>query len=378
MKIRTRKDGRCVVHYVDAEGKEHRLVVPTKNPKEALKLAKQAKIPEMEQLAQVGALSRRVFTKLVQVSDIKVQDAMNEFMDFVEVRRTFNTWEVYCGYIRVWSRWLKKNHPGLEWVSELSIEHVLPWINEAGVRLPVRNMRLYVSTLFLEHVLSGQYTMNIRPRRDLFVDHRSMPNKDKLKRLRPPFSPEDFFRLSKTLEEYVQKPWSAKHMVPVDKPLNDSAVRRRVREIKELVAPAVQLAYWSGLRLSDICQLQWSMYDGKTLIVQTIKSGVWVALPLDHEMFGSGTLIEVLDSLPRNPDSDYVFWKYASVAKTTKGVRLYVLRVFRFFEVPNHLSFHSLRHSFIHRLKESGVSLEDIARYVGHRNTDVTEGYLMK
>lgn len=145
---------------------------------------------------------------------------------------------------------------------------------------------------------------------------------------------------------------------------------------------AIALAYWVGLRLSDICCFEWDSYDEPSglLTVWTNKRDTRVQIDLHDIVFGGGIMVQLLAELRNNgdPDEDYPFEKERETIldpMRRSNISVYMLRHFKRAGVDGK-SFHCLRHSFATRLKAAGKTLEQIGRAIGHTNLNTTAGYV--
>ncbi len=132
---------------------------------------------------------------------------------------------------------------------------------------------------------------------------------------------------------------------------------------------AVNLAYWTGLRWSDVCDLEWSCFTGDTLTVWTSKREKRVSLPLLHPLLGGGRIIE--DIMQTSIDHP----QYMFPLKVTHGLEKKCRITEHFHSLGIYKSFHCLRHSFVTRLSAAGVNLLTIGKLVGHSSTKTTEIY---
>jgi len=148
---------------------------------------------------------------------------------------------------------------------------------------------------------------------------------------------------------------------------------------------ATVLSYWTGLRLIDCASMDWDsvMTVPDHLVVWTAKAGdkhhARVALPLKHELLGSGVLIDLFnDCLDQfDPDEEHIWpeqsWKMNQPNKRSLLPQDYIRRLRRMGIKDK--SFHCLRHSFVTRLRKEGASLEEIGTLVAHTSTGTTEVY---
>lgn len=133
-----------------------------------------------------------------------------------------------------------------------------------------------------------------------------------------------------------------------------------------------------GLRLHEVINLRWEhvSLERRTLTVSngrgfTTKSGRERALPI------AGAALEVLSrrfEARRGPGLDYVF---VSQGGKLRGSALghAFLKLRRGAELPEGISFHSLRHTFGTRLAERGVPITVIKELMGHSTITTTERY---
>jgi len=172
------------------------------------------------------------------------------------------------------------------------------------------------------------------------------------------------------------------------------AKQRKTREWARFWRVAVPLSYWTGIRLMDCASLEIGNFRKDGMVFWTKKRNKRVLLPYADPHIGHPHLIHVVDLVLHEymtPDTDLVnkwiensmswnkmkvFEKQASLiqAEGRSQFSQRFARVLKTLRITGK-SFHCLRHSFATRLEEAGVSYDDIAVYIGHSNTDVTQGY---
>lgn len=154
---------------------------------------------------------------------------------------------------------------------------------------------------------------------------------------------------------------------------NGQEVRRLIESADEgFWKFAIKLGYEIGLRLGDICQLEWDCFAVPGRVsVWTDKRDRRVSVPLSDE------LSELLTQVPVH-SSKYLFPEQRKTILDTKR-RALLSNQFKRLSAKvgiNDKSFHSLRHSFCTRMSIEGKSLEDIAKDVGHSSTKTTKTYI--
>ena len=139
----------------------------------------------------------------------------------------------------------------------------------------------------------------------------------------------------------------------------------------------IQLGINTGMRISDAAGLRWASVDlspcgGHPCIhflpIKTArhhKQEVRVPL-LDQDLV---TALKAREAAREQPDEEYVFPAWHDSNRPFDVVR----SIFDRAGVKG--SFHSLRHTFVTRLREKGVSLEVIAAMTGHSQTLLTWKY---
>lgn len=161
----------------------------------------------------------------------------------------------------------------------------------------------------------------------------------------------------------------------------DAAFNPRVFEGTALwIVPVIKATAYLGLRASEVCNVQWEDVDleRKTLILRhrhgfETKSGKERTLPLPAPALA--VLQEMRKEASRR--DDFVFKVSPESGQLT---RMYLSRRFKHYarlaELPEHVCFHTLRHTCASWLAESGCSVEAIRQYLGHSSIRVTQRYM--
>ena len=148
--------------------------------------------------------------------------------------------------------------------------------------------------------------------------------------------------------------------------------------------PLFMMAVWTGLREGDICTLQWKEVDlDRRLIVRkTRKTGSKVIIPISNQLY------DLIISMPRTEDSEYVFPEHAQMYLTNSDGVSY--RVKKFLEglgiqttrVPEGRTraisvkdLHSCRHTFCYYAGLAGIPLSIVQSIVGHMSPEMTKHY---
>ncbi len=139
--------------------------------------------------------------------------------------------------------------------------------------------------------------------------------------------------------------------------------------------PVVRANVYLGLRASELCHLRWDHVDlaSKTLVVAntdgfTTKSARERTLPLARPV------VDVLGGLGQ--DGDWVFTSATGLQLQRQYLSRAFKRYVRAAGLPEHVNFHTTRHTAASWLAERGAPVEAIRMYLGHSSVAVTERYM--
>ena len=342
MKIIQNPTGTYSVKFKTKSGKTLTRNLKTKSKKDALSICKEAKIEEIERAAKINALTRDAVTSIIADRNISFQDCINEWVKFSKVRtKSLNT-------IYTQSKLQEKfaNEMGIDLVSEVTEKEISDWVNiKAKIKINSREQRLSALSSIFSYAVVNCYIIK-DPTVGVAVDASKLTHKQK----------ETTSRAIITQEEY-------------DKIISHAPYFMR---------QATMIGWWTGLRLVDICKLEWDSWSNDHLTVWTEKQDKRVQLPLDNPMIGGGILKKVLAEI-KMEDKTYCFPDWAELIddpKRRSRFSVYFGRFLQRMEIKGK-SFHCLRHTFVTRTKlDFDSSLEKIAKWVGHSDTKTTKGYL--
>lgn len=117
------------------------------------------------------------------------------------------------------------------------------------------------------------------------------------------------------------------------------------------------LAYASGLRVSEVLRCQGEHFRENSIFIPQSKYGVERIVPIPK-----GWKKEFEKELPLKTTARTLERKFKKYSKLA--------------ELPEHYTFHSLRHGFATRLLESGVPINQVQVLLGHANLQTTSIYL--
>lgn len=138
---------------------------------------------------------------------------------------------------------------------------------------------------------------------------------------------------------------------------------------------ALLLALYTGLRMSNVCELTRAQLDleSKTLTVPEQKNGTTLTIPLNSNA------IAVLDEVLRTHDEPFVFPSCDSlsgfIAPPREAMARIVQKMMSQGVIRHKVSPHSLRHSFATHLYSSSQDIVTVQRLLGHKSIQTTLRY---
>jgi len=341
------KKGRGGVYMVGFDTEHGKKWRSTKSytAEEAKKVVALAKIAELEMAAKAKALTSESLSAIMAGRRVTCAVALEEWKDWMTSRQrsqnTLASYESCLDRFFAWSKLLDKP------VTRITDQVINGWVNQADAGSRSNRLhKLSAIRSFFDLCTSRAYCIG-DPSKLGEVNHRIMSGEQKESRPRQPFTEAEFRKLVNNTEGF----WNW----------------------------AIQIGWWTGLRLSDICTLEWSAFvDGSNIVVHTLKRDRRVSIPMDHPFIGDGVLnLVLLEMSELKGSSRFCFPSAAAdIMNPDKRSKFSVA----FMRLLDRLgiygrSFHCLRHSFVTRLSQEGVDIEQIGKLVGHASTAMTERY---
>tara|TARA_Y100000310_G_scaffold222136_1_gene223790 strand:- start:7639 stop:8562 length:924 start_codon:yes stop_codon:yes gene_type:complete len=260
-------------------------------------------------------------------------------------------------------------------IKKLDIKIMDGLINGQGkTGVATRKMKYFIMKSFFKFCQGKGYRQD-NPALLLKVRMKDLTHAQKERKVKVPYSSDEFKTLTIGFTDFL---YDAKGFAKIQR-------KPRVRFWRN----ASIIAYWTGLRFGDICNLERDCFSSPlfnegdevpptTLTVWTDKRDKRVELPLDPDHMGGGVVAKILSDLNvTHPDGDYFFPKerglyndLSTKANLFKDFKRWNVR----FGIQDR-TFHCLRHAFVTRLDEGGVDMQNIAELVGHSSTSTTEAY---
>jgi integrase len=139
------------------------------------------------------------------------------------------------------------------------------------------------------------------------------------------------------------------------------------------LASLYRFAFYSGMRLSEIVNLEWDDIDRKAKLIRVKnKDGFTTKSKRERIIPISKPLKKILKSVKSS--GSYVFSKNGEKFNTTYASRAFKKCV-RSLDIDDKIHFHTLRHSFASNIVQKGGSLYAVKELLGHTSIKTTEAY---
>ena len=335
----------------------------TRDKREAAMIVKQSKIKELESAAKVQRLTGTTVQQLVAGKKVTVSDAQKGWIEWMEnygqSSRTVDNLKVML------ESWVRDYRLADKLPSQIAEKQVDAWVNaldEAGYG--TRKIRLSTVKSFYKFCTAKAYCLG-NPALLVRIRMNQLTHAQKEPKVVQAFTVEELDKLTAQTSGF----WRV----------------------------AIAIGRWTGLRLGDICQLEWDCIDGDRMVVFTDKRDRRVSLPLTLAEFrkdAKAHKLEVTDAMvahftqmerdflpvmrsliPSNPR--FVFPEQQTIAIEAKRRSVLSVQFRRICDAAGiEKSFHSCRHHFVSTMDSIGVPVLHIARTVGHRHSDTTQNYI--
>lgn len=335
MKLKKHPNGKWYAHLTDGQ----RINLDTENEREAKRLAKAAKLEEIEFAAKARLLTAEAITRLSAGTKISNAEALEEWRNWAETVGLAPT-TVYTQYTRLaafFRDWKLLRKMPNEITDVICDSFINPKDDKSGSA--TRNSRLSALRSYYELCVAKGWALR-DPTAALNVKMHLLSHEQKETRVREPFTKAELAKLAKLDDPF----WRA----------------------------AVLLGYETGLRINDVVTLEVaSLKDYGRVVIWTDKHDKRVSLPVSKQLY------EMLRDLCE-PGEQYVFPEQAKIAKdVTRRNRFptYFKRILDRCEIPEK-SFHCLRHTFATERGREGETIDQIRERLGHSSSETTKIYV--
>lgn len=328
---------------------------------EAQALAQQVNLKAVEQAAKAGVITENLIRKLTTGGTITVAAAFAEWKDWIiHASNSERTSENSISQVNAWITFAKAAKLR---VGQIKEEHISKWINaEDGTSLGTRRVRLASIRSFFMFCGIKEY-LSRDPSALVRVKAHLLSHEQKEKKVRQCFSPEEFERLTDLLQQRIAD-------LETKQDRTDQEEKRL--DTSRFWYAATLIGRWSGLRLGDVCSLEWACFGKKgVMVVWTDKRDSRVELPVGED------LAHALSTIPTNARK-HCFPEQHEMAHDThqrSTLSVQFMRLLKEADIYGK-SYHSLRHTLATELNAEGETIEAIAKALGHKNTKTTKGYI--
>jgi integrase len=336
MKLEQHEDGLYYVTFRTVAGTDETVCTNKDILESAQRVVADAKIEEIERASEARILSAQVMGRILVQKAPTLKVAFEEYLKWMREQSTYShrTQRVYRNTIHDWCESV-----GL-WNKQVSLVEpidVAKFINYADTRKAITRsgVRSQISS-FLTFCINQGYCFS-NPAATVKVDHRILTHAQKEKRPTVLFT--------------------------------DAEVRSLLSKTTGFWHAAIALAFYAGLRISDILRLEWSCFQHPDQITfWTLKTNTRCTVPLTLPL--QQALEHVIKS-----DEKYLFpGEYHAYCDDSSNLS----HAFSDLCIAHGLgkrNFHALRHSYVTRSILRGVPNHIVSERVGHRSTATTEQY---
>lgn len=332
---------------ISVKGLKKKKWVPTgeRTREKAVEVVRESGADRLELLHQAGAVTAQTIALVTAGRRIKCEHMLAEWGRYLRVVNSGSTPATYLVVAQAFIRYAGCEKSGLGTVKE---EVVDGYVNDPDVGLATRGLRLAVLRQLFKYANAKAYILG-NPAALIRINKRTMTFAQIEGKQVLPFTEEEYQTSRPKFEPFWQ--W------------------------------AMALAYWTGLRMIDVCCLEKDSLTFKPgfIIVHTRKSSKRIALPLADPLIGGGELItviaEILLQAPRKGPYCFPDRREKILSPNRNQMSQEYTRKLERRGVKGK-SFHCLRHNFASRLRAAGKTIEDIGELLGHSSPTTTQGYI--
>ena len=340
-----RKSGFWFAHYRDEKNTPRRITTNCTNKIEAERVVEESGIADLSAAAKAGHLSKQVFSRIVAGKNLTMEKCLQPFEEWMRNRgRSEKTISNNLMSINSWMRGanLHSVPPTAATAASISL-----WINNPDntSKQSSRKILLGAIRIFYGFLLAKGWVVE-DVSQDVKIDLSGLSHEQRESGIRIPFAKPEVARLTAWLRSELADVDGRIEQVSTADDFTESGREVMLSKLSErrlflaFWNFAVQVSFETGLRLSDICQLEWSCFatPGK-LKVWSDKTNKRLELE-----FNDG-LTELLTALPVC-HAKYLFPEQRAVIRSVKKRGLLSVQFKRLCEkLEIHgKSFHCLRH----------------------------------
>lgn len=332
---------------------------------------KERKVEDIVALGQRGALSDKVLAQFQHGSpkSAKLAEVHQPWLDWLrKIGESPATIQQYNTYFKLWLRTMRLDDTP---VAKIGFDHLFPFVNPADsqIKKTTRSARLHMSRSLFKYLVAQGYCSG-NPSKLVAVNMDMLSHAQKERKRVETYSLEAVQRLVAFADEEIRH---------IEQLIRTGASDPRIRKPESRLAWmhfwrfAVIASYEVGMRLGDLCDLEWSSFSTKGhVVVWTGKREKRISLPLDEF---APWLTTAIGQIPCE-DLGHCFPDIHQVHLNSRStISVYFGKLCAQAGVKPR-TFHALRHTAIQRMQREGRTLQSIGQLVAHANTSTTEGYL--
>jgi integrase len=355
---------------VHARGQTKHISTGCTDKAEAKAVLAESGVARLNVVAKAGRLTQKAIGQILTGKNLTCAKALDKYVRLMSVSKSAKT---VANNVLVVTNWMKEMHVETLPPSSVTAQHIARWINnpKSEWKRSTRQVALASVRTFFEFC-STQGWILADPSRQVALDYTVMTHEQKESPDKLPFTEEEVKHLLKALA--------------ADLKLVAAGQQELFRQPHHILfwLVAVRLGAETGLRLSDIAQLEWRSFGEAGKVV------VWMDKTnrrIEHSI--SEAMQNLIGEIPV-VDPDFVFPEQCALMREVSkraGLSVQFGRLCERLGIKGR-SFHSLRHyratSSYARLDKAALaqklaasmSLEQIAALLGHASKKTTEGYV--
>ena len=129
----------------------------------------------------------------------------------------------------------------------------------------------------------------------------------------------------------------------------------------------------TGMRLSELINLEWSDIDLESRVIKIQKKSFWLPKAGERIIPINNAMLEIFKKLPKQ--SNFVFTNKKGKKYCGQNVRLKLITYAKRAGIVNLSEVHALRHTFASQLLMKGADLPSVQKLLGHSNIQTTMIY---
>jgi integrase len=337
---------------------------------EAKQVLATSSLAELNRAAKADRLTQRAIGQIVAGKNLTCAKALDTYCQIKSANKSPKT---IANNRLVLTNWFKVCHLESLPPSAITVDHISKWINnpKSEWRLSMRQVALASVRTFFEFC-GDQGWLVSDPSKLVSLDYKVMSHAQKEPTEKEPFTEDEVKHMLAELNNDWQRAQTGKQEL----------FREPTHVLFWLVA--VHIGKDTGLRLSDIAQLEWRCFsEGGKLVVWTAKTNRRMEYPV------SAALENLIGEVPVI-DSEYLFPEQRAIISDPakrSGLSVQFGRLCDRLEIKDR-SFHSLRHfkaiSAYSKLDKNALakklasilSMSEIKQLLGHASAKTSAGYV--